>query len=309
MSEENKSEKNNSLEKKKFILNWESFHDKHYKKLLIIPAILILLCFIYLIVFYQNNGDLIYKDITLTGGTAVTLYGQFDIEKINLDLSEKLENLNVRQISDVITREQKAVILETTSEGDATRKILEDYLGYSLTNENSSFEFSDSSFTKGFYKQLLWANLIAFILMSIVVFILFRSFVPSFTVISCVFIDILMTLVVVDILGIQISTAGIIAFLMLIGYSVDTDILLTTRLLKRTEGTVNEKILGAFKTGITMTLTAIAAVFAAFLIVSSFSETLSQIFLIVLIGLAFDIINTWLTNVSIIKWYIKKKNG
>ena len=62
------------------------------------------------------------------------------------------------------------------------------------------------------------------------------------------------------------SSGGIVAFLMLIGYSVDTDILLTNRVLKRFEGTVNEKIFGAFKTGITMTLTSLLAIVLALLV-------------------------------------------
>jgi preprotein translocase subunit SecF len=56
-----------------------------------------------------------------------------------------------------------------------------------------------------------------------------------------------------------------------------------------------------------MTLTSIFAVLAAFFIVRSFSPVLSQIFFIISLGLMFDIINTWLTNVSILKWYIEKK--
>jgi len=103
------------------------------------------------------------------------------------------------------------------------------------------------------------------------------------------------------------SSAGIIALLMLIGYSVDTNILLTTRLLKRHEGTVNQRIFGAFKTGITMTLTSLLAIVIALLVVKSFSPILTQIFTILSIGLCFDILNTWVTNTSILKWYMEKK--
>jgi preprotein translocase subunit SecF len=108
-------------------------------------------------------------------------------------------------------------------------------------------------------------------------------------------------------LGIQISTAGIVAFLMLIGYSVDTDILLTTKAIKREEGSLNKRIFDSFKTGITMTLTSLVAVLIALIIIGQFSSILSQIFTIMIIGLSFDIFNTWVTNVSIIKWYALKK--
>jgi preprotein translocase subunit SecF len=101
----------------------------------------------------------------------------------------------------------------------------------------------------------------------------------------------------------KISTAGIVAFLMLIGYSVDTDILLTTRMLKLNKST-NSSLFSAFKTGTTMTLTSIIAVSAALIVISPFSTVLNQIFIILLIGLAFDLLNTWITNASIIKWYV-----
>lgn len=282
------------------------FYDKYHTLFLILPGIILLFSCIYLYNFNKSNGDFIYKDISLKGGTSVTIFGNFDITNLNLELSDLLEELQIREIYDLITQERKAVVIETTTQGEQVKKILENYLGYTLDVTNSSFEFSDSSFTSNFYKQLLWANVIAFILMSGVVFILYRSFVPSFTIISCVLIDIIMTLTIVDILQIKLSTGGIIAFLMLIGYSVDTDILLTTRLMKR-EGHLNDKIYGAFKTGITMTLVSLLAVVAALFIVKSFSEVLTQIFLIITIGLSFDILNTWGTNVSILKLYLERK--
>ena len=283
------------------------FHDKYYKHLLLIPIGILLFAFIYLGVFYSANDDIMYKDISLTGGTTITVYGQVDLNALENALENKLEDLNTREISDLITQEQKAVIIETKADADAARNILEDYLGYSLDESNSSFEFTGSTLSEGFYKQLLIAILFAFIFMAIVVFILFRTFVPSMAVILSAFADILMTLFVVDIIGMKMSTAGIIAFLMLIGYSVDTDILLTTRMLKRNEGNTNKRISSAFKTGMTMTLTSIVAFGVALFVVQSFSSTLTQIFSILLIGLGFDMMNTWITNVSILKWYVEKK--
>lgn len=285
----------------------KNFHDKYYKLLLIIPAAIIIFSLIYMYSFYFQNDDFILKDISLTGGTSVTLYGSFDSEKIKQDLSEELGDIKTRDISDLITQEKKALILSTKSDAEITRQVLENYLGYKLTQENSSFEFTGSSLSESFYKQLLIAILFAFFFMAIVVFVIFRTFIPSLAVVISAFADILMTLVFINILGIELSSAGIIAFLMLIGYSVDTDILLTNRILKRTEGTLNSRIFGAFKTGITMTLTSILAILFAFLVVKSFSVTLSQIFTILLIGLGFDIFNTWITNASILKWYMEKK--
>ena len=293
-------------EKIKFTEKFEKFHDKNYKLLLLIPAAILIFCFVYMGIFYSQNNDFIYKDISLTGGTSVTINTQINVNEIKQALSDKLENINTREIYDLITREQIAVIIETKTEGTQTKQILENYLGYELNGENSSFEFTGSTLSESFYQQLLIAILFAFAFMAIVVFIIFRNFVPSVAVIISAFADIFMTLVLVNLLGIQMSSAGIIAFLMLIGYSVDTDILLTTKVLKR-EGPLNERLSKSFRTGIKMTLTSLLAITFALIIVSSFSVVLTQIFTILVIGLVFDLLNTWITNVSILKWYAKRK--
>ncbi len=291
------------MDKNKFA----EFHNKNYKKLLLIPLILFLLSIGYLFMFNTQNGNFIHKDISLTGGTAVTIYGSFKVEKLQNDLSGQLNELNLRSIYDLITREQKAVIIETTLNGDETKVILENYLGYELTSDNSSFEFTGSVLSESFYKQLIIAIFFAFIFMAIVVFVIFRTFIPSIAVIISALADIIMTLALVDFFGIKMSSAGIVAFLMLIGYSVDTDILLTTRILKRSEGSLNHRICGAFKTGVTMTMTSLLAILFALFVVKSFSIVLTQIFTILVIGLSFDLVNTWITNVSLLKWYVEKK--
>jgi preprotein translocase subunit SecF len=284
------------------------WHDKYYKKLLLIPLALLIFSFVYIGVFYSQHHDIMLKDISLTGGTSITLNDNLiNTGNLKIFLQDKLEDMSIKEISDLVTGEKVAVIIETKTDAETAKTILEEYLNYDLTEENSSMEFTGSSLSSSFYKQLLIALLVSFVFMSIVVFILFKTAVPSGAVILSAFADILMTLVAVNILGIKMSTAGIISLLMLIGYSVDTDILLTNRLLRRHEGTVNERISGAFKTGITMTLTSLVAVAVAFFVVKSFSSVLSQIFTILIIGLIFDMFNTWVTNVSILKWHLERK--
>ena len=103
----------------------------------------------------------------------------------------------------------------------------------------------------------------------------------------------------------KLSTAGVAALLMLLGYSVDTDILLTTRVLKR-HGNLSEKIFGAMGTGSIMTFTALAATGVAYL--ATPSEVLKQIMLILFLGLVADLWNTWLLNAGLLKMYVERKN-
>jgi len=70
--------------------------------------------------------------------------------------------------------------------------------------------------------------------------------VPSSCVILAAVSDIISTIAVTNLLGLKMSTAGIAALLMLIGYSVDTDILLTTKVLKTTTAIAMNAKINAF---------------------------------------------------------------
>jgi len=157
-----------------------------------------------------------------------------------------------------------------------------------------------------FFSSIFWTIIALLILGGSLVVYLFKNM-PSFAVFLAVLSDILVTLAVINLMGVQLTTAGIAAFLMIIGYSVDTNILLSTRVLKRTEGTVTERIMGASKTGLTMSCTTLAAVSIA--LIFSRSEVLIQIMTILFIGLIIDVFNTWLQNAGLLKWYLTRKEN
>ena len=50
-------------------------YDKHYKLLFFIPLVLLLISLVYLGIFYSKNGEIIYKDVSLSGGTSITING------------------------------------------------------------------------------------------------------------------------------------------------------------------------------------------------------------------------------------------
>ena len=155
--------------------------------------------------------------------------------------------------------------------------------------------------------QIYIAMLFAFIFMAVTVFIVFREPVPSVAIILAALCDILIALGGMSIFKIPLSIASVGALLMLIGYSVDTDILLTTRLLKSREGTVEERAKNAMYTGLTMSFAAIAAMAILFIVTKLImpeATTLSNISAVLVIGLIGDILSTWLMNLGILKTYI-----
>ena len=285
--------------------NW---YDRNYKLILLIPLIVFVIGFAYMAYFISENGDFVRKDVSLRGGTSVSV---FDSDVIISDLESALESSfpdrKVREISDFRTGEQIGFFVVTSAESNEIVSFLEDYLGYQLNQDNSSVEFTDALLSEGFYKQLQWALGFAFIFMSIVVLVVFRTIIPSIAVIFAALSNIVLTVAVVNLIGMEMSIAGIVALLMIIGYSVDTDILLTSRLIRKRNESVNKRLYSAFETGMMMSLTSIAALGIAFLITYNFSDVLRQMFGILLIGLVFDIFNTWLGNAGILKWYVEKK--
>ena len=289
------------------IVSHKSWYDRTYKYQLILSVIVLAFALGYLAFFYSANGDIIHKDISLTGGTTITVSGANSPEEIQNALRTRFPDVTARSISNIRTGEQIGFFVESTASADELKSAIEELLGFKLTQENSSIEFTGSALSSSFYQQLRLAVLIAFVGMGLVVFVIFKTPFRSLSIIAAGFADIVMTLALVDFIGMQISLAGIVALLMLIGYAVDTDMLLTTRVL-RGEGPINTRIWGAFKTGITMTLTAIVAIGVSLFFVYGNSETLRQMFTILLIGLGFDIFNTWVTNATLLKWYAEARH-
>jgi preprotein translocase subunit SecF len=287
--------------------NQKNWYDKNYKIMLVIPVVIVIIALVYLFMFYSKNGDLFYRDVSLKGGTTITIPGNMDSQNLENSLKAKFNDVSFRKLSDLKSGKEIALIIESSAEPEELKSAVEKILGYELTEKNSSVEFTGSSLSSNFYKQLMTALFISFVLMSLVIFIMFRTFIPSIAVIFATFADVIISLSIINYFGVRLSAAGIAAFLMLIGYGVDTNILLTTRALKKKEGTLNQRIYGAFRTGIFMTLTAVAAILPAFFLVTGLPDSFRQIFLILALGLFADIFNTWLTNASILKWYCKSR--
>ncbi len=304
---EKKKEKYIEIKKSKF--DGSAWYDRNYKKLLLISIIVLIACFAYITVFYVQTGDIMYKDVTLTGGTIVTVFTEqeINIQEIENFLSGELDDVSVRKLEDITTRRQIAVIVETKSDPNTAINALEDFFGYTLDETNSSVEMSGASLSESFYNQMLIALIIAFLIMAVIIFIIFRKIVPSLAVVLAAVTDIVGALVIANIFGFHISTAGIAAFLMLVGYSVDTDVMLTTKVIKRRgEGPLNKRIHSAARTGLTMTITSLIAVLIGFFVAQS--SILKQIFFILSAGLFIDLISTWFGNASILKWWSVKRN-
>lgn len=266
-----------------------------YKPLILIPVIITILA----LALIATNG--LNEGIDLKGGSIVSLQLEKSISQGDL----KTTIQNGIGISDVTVSESgNQATVEVGGAADVV-KFADSINGIATIN---SFRSVGALLSKQALTQVYWAIAFAFIFMSITVFIIFRDFVPSIAVILSAFVDIIVAVGGMSLFGIPLSVASVGAILMLIGYSVDTDILLTTRLLKRKEGTINERAIDAMKTGFTMTGAAIGAMVTLFLVVVFLipsAQTLSQIASVLIIGLVADLMATWLMNLGLLRWHLE----
>ena len=235
------------------------------------------------------------------------------IKSEGMDIIRKLKekfpgsDVSIRKLTDLTTGRSLGVLIEISDiKATDLEKALEDLINFKLNDQNFSIEEVGSALGASFFKEMIRAIIFAFIFMAIVVFVVFRKFIPSLAVILSVLVEMLTAIAVLDLLHIKVSTAGIAAILMVMGYSIDTDILLTTRILKRTTGTLFERFKGSVKTGVMMTTTTIVALSIGYIITNS--AVIKQMFLIILIALFVDMITTWIMNSSLLIWYCKKHN-
>ena len=174
----------------------------------------------------------------------------------------------------------------------------------------TSYSYQQVTPTLGqfFLSELTNTIIIAFILIFFVVLFIFRSPVPSLAVVFGAANDIIIALGAMGLFKIPLGVASVAGLLMLIGYSIDTDVLTAIRILRRGEGTPEDRAYSAMRTGVTMTATAIVS-FGVLFVVSlvAYVPTYYEIAGVVLFGLIGDIATTWLGNASMILLYKKRK--
>ncbi|MCX6670272.1 MAG: protein translocase subunit SecF [Methanothrix sp.] len=274
------------------------------RQIMLIPIAIIAIALISLGVTYLGTGSPVHLGIEFTGGTLVTVPATESEDAVAAEFA----GYPLSDIRNVGSR----YMLQFGPMSDADYAQLAKQI-------NSKYDNAEIRYMGPIYSQELQAQAIkylpiSFLLMAIVVFLVFREPIVSLLVVISALADILTAAASMNLTGVQLSLGTVAALLMLIGYSVDTDILLSMRVLKR-KGTVEEKIIGAMGTGFMMTGTTIAAVFSLivvsnflYLIIPSFTrmDVIADMSTVLIFGLAADIFNTWITNAQGLRWYMNR---
>ncbi|MCD1294678.1 protein translocase subunit SecF [Methanocella sp. CWC-04] len=277
------------------------FPELPVKQAITIP--LVVLLFAILIVGYTQLTESapVHLGLDFKGGSMVTIH----TDKTDQQLQEEFSNYPIKLIAQGSGGEKT---LRFSTMDDRKQEELAEYVNKNY--EGAMIEYTGSVFSQANQSQAVIAILVAFLGMAITVFIIFRNFVPSVAVVLSAFSDIMIAAALMNIFGIELTFGTFAALLMLIGYSVDTDILLTTKILGERKY-IDKKIASCRATGLTMTFSAIAA-FLMLYIVSKYSfvvglspiPVLSSIAIVMMFGLIADIMNTWFLNTGLLRWYM-----
>jgi preprotein translocase subunit SecF len=251
---------------------------------------------------YLMTGTPVALGFEFTGGTEI----QFTAEDTSTaEIEETLSGFDIESVRSVGV-DGNTYSLQTQLTGEEAEAI-EDELNAAYGSSDGTvvdrFEQRSAAFGSDTQGQALIGILVAFTGMSILVALMFRTFVPSIAVVLSAFSDIVVPLALMNVFGIELTLGAVAALLMIIGYSVDSDILLNNHILRR-RGGFYENAYDAMRTGISMTLTSIGAMITMVVVATLFSvPLLGEIGLILVFGLVADIMNTYLLNMSLLRWY------
>lgn len=176
--------------------------------------------------------------------------------------------------------------------------------------ESYSLEQVSPTLSTLFIEKVIGVAVWSFGLAIILIIAIFRNPLPSLIVLSGATADLMISLGAMGAFGIPMTLASFAALMMMVALSLDTDMMLTIKTLKHTEGSPRERAHDAFKTGFAMTTTTISA-FAILLILGIITKipVYYQIGAIGVVGLIGDLIATWGLNAILVLWHLEGKFG
>ena len=263
------------------------------RQLAAVPLAVLALAILVLVGWWAMTGAPVTPGIDFTGGTELRVESDMSQEGVRESF-----DATVTSVQGVVGSDDTYVVRFQSSDVQSIRQQAQAADMNILSSASTA-----PSFGAGAQTTAVVGLVAAFAGMSLLVFGLFRTFVPSLAVVVSAFSDIIVPLAVMNLIGIKLSLGTVAALLMLIGYSVDSDILLNNHVLRRS-GSFYESVYRAMETGVTMTFTSLSAMAVMAIVATAFNiDLMADIGIVLVIGLATDLMNTYMLNLSLLRWY------
>lgn len=265
------------------------------RQLAAVPVGVLLAALVVIGGFWAVTGAPVDPGIAFSGGTEIRVIAEGDQSREDLENAFDTQPASIQSVPS----DDSFIVTFGTEASVSTVEAQAQQAGF----EVRSVDDISGSFGESAQIQAIGGVIVAFGGMSVLVFAMFRSFVPSIAVVLSAFSDIVVPVALMNLFGIELTLGSVAALLMLIGYSVDSDILLNNHVIRRSGG-FYESAYSAMETGITMTLTSIAAMAVMTVVAALFGiGLLSSIGLILVFGLVTDLMNTYMLNMSMLRWW------
>jgi len=283
------------------------YYEKEYKKLLLIPLI-VLLFFGGVIVYTKfSTGEFFAKDISLKGGTSITFYVDEPLTGVSEWLSDSWgEDTQLIVITNPLGGFKGYDFrVGTQLSVDEVKAQLSVLAGREVLHDEFSLGLQGASIAQSFFNDSIIIILISFLLMGLVALYYFKSVIPAVSITFSTIADVIVVVGVLNLLGEPLSVASIGALLMLIGLSTDSDMLLAANIIKKKDEGLINRLKRSFKTELTMSLAAITTATVMYLLTNI--EMIKSIALILLIGSISDVLNTWVLSAGLQRLYMEWK--
>jgi preprotein translocase subunit SecF len=280
--------------------------------MIMVSLALALILTIAIVVRWQIYGSPVPLSIEFSGGTLINIRGlenRPDAGAVEQALGELLTakvevKVTVDHTSpmgeyglDVLTQKELS-----DNEKELVRKTLKERFG--IVGSYST-QWAGGIITSIFRGQAERAIIGAFIAMGVIILIVFKHAFAVGSILICISLNMLGIIGGMAIFSVPLSLGSTAGILMVLGYSVDTNILLSMRVLKRLGGETRERVAEAMRTGLMMSGATLVVLTALNLFTTA--PLLFQLSAALIFGILADIVNTWFFNAGMLTWYAERR--
>jgi len=280
-----------------------SFIENNYKKFLLL-SISLFAIFVGIILFnYFKYGYIINKSITISGGYVTLINNNY-----NLTNTEIQNILNQMNMTDYVLYSTSNIIYIASRDqinGTLLISLLDQYYNISIQPSDISIQQYSSLVGELIFNQFLFFVILAMILAAFVIFIAFRVSNTTLNIISTILFDVIGLLAILSITKYPIGANGFIAMLMILGFAIDNNVVLSTNMIKEKDKPFIERVKMSFRVGMLMEIIALYTLLLLYFIVPD--PSVKEFAFVLSTATILDLTYYLIGNIPLYKYFEAKK--
>jgi len=280
-----------------------SFIENNYKKFLMISMVIFVI-FVGTILFnYFKYGYIINKSITISGGYVTLINNNYHIT--NPEIQNTLNQMNITDY--VLYSTPNIIYIESGKQINETLLInlLNQDYNISLLSTDISIQHYSSLVGNLIFNQFLFFVILAMVLTAFVIFIAFRASKITLNIISTILFDIIGLLAILSITKYPIGANGFIGMLMILGFAIDNNVVLSTNIVKEKEKPFIERVRMSFRVGMLMEIIALYTLLLLYFIVPE--PSVDEFAFVLSVAIILDLLYYLIGNIPLYKYFEAKK--